>query len=250
MRRKVKVSKNVIPGVFTLFNMFFGFLAIVTAAQGFLQKASWLIFFAAIFDSIDGKVARKFNIPSKFGVEFDSAADLVSFCAAPSVLIYFAYVKELHPVLAAAISFIPLIFGAIRLARFNVQTLEKPIPYFVGLTTPLNALIIASFILFNEKIINSSGDPRIALPLIFLTSFLMLSHVRYSKVPNFKRGKWGKIQLILVLTGMGLLYIWQGLILFPIVMLYVLWGLIGWLIHHGELDIELEVESVRKFKRH
>jgi len=246
MKKGKIVGKSTIPGVFTLLNFFFGFLAVISASQGYFSRAAWLIFGAALFDSLDGKLARLLGSSSKFGLEFDSIADLVSFCTAPAVIVYFAYVKDLHPVLAATISFVPLLAGGFRLARFNIQTLNVPLHYFVGLPSPTLAMTLASFILFNMDFNNSPGDPRIALPLVFFLSFLMVSRIRYPKIPDFGQGWHGKVRAAILLVCLGALVLWKHLILFPIVVLYVLWGIIATLVHHEKIDTEFDINEVKR----
>ena len=197
-----------------------------------------------LFDGLDGKLARLLGSTSKFGIEFDSIADLVSFCTAPAVIVYFAYVKDLHPILAASISFVPLIAGGFRLARFNIQSSEISLPYFLGLASPAQAVTLASFVLFNLDLNNSPGDPRIALPLVFSLSFLMVSHIRYPKTPDFGKGWLGKVIVSIGLVGFGAIVFWKNLVLFPLVMLYVLWGIIDTLIRHEKLEDELEFEEI------
>lgn len=241
MKRVVPIGKNTIPGVFTLFNFFFGFLAVIVAAQGHYGKAAWLILGAALFDALDGKLARLLGTPSRFGLEFDSIADLVSFCTAPAVIVYFAYLGDLHPVLAAAISFVPLFAGGFRLARFNVQSVESPLPFFVGLSSPAHALTLASFVLFNLHFYNSPGDPRIALPLVFVLSFLMVSHIRYPKIPNIGKGIRGKIRAAVLLVIVGALVWWRDLVLFPMAILYVAWGVVHSLFPPEKFEAEVRV---------
>ena len=103
MMKQIHVNKSAIPGVFTFFNLLFGFLAILQSALGAFGKAAWLILAAALFDGLDGATARLLKVPSNFGKQFDSAADLVSFCTAPAVLLYFAYIEGMHPFLGAMI---------------------------------------------------------------------------------------------------------------------------------------------------
>lgn len=245
MRRpQVKIGVTVIPNIFTVLNMFFGFLAIVMITQGEFGKGAWLILAAAFFDLMDGNLARLFNTPTKFGIEFDSIADLISFCVVPAILVYFAYVDGLNPLLAAVISFIPLFFGGIRLARFNVITSKHPLPFYLGLTTTAMAVIMASFVLFNLKLNSTAGDPRIALPLVFLLSYLMISPIRYGKVPNIKKVLDNKLFLFYVGLGFISVLIFGSMAFFPMSILYVLWGLINWVIHHNIYEMELKVKPV------
>lgn len=119
--KKRRPPRHFIPNILTLLNMFLGFLAIVLILNGQPLKAGVFIIIAGLFDVFDGKIARMLGIASRFGVEFDSMADTVSFCVVPSVLVYSLYVDGLPPLLGSFIAFIPLMFGTIRLAKFNVE---------------------------------------------------------------------------------------------------------------------------------
>ena len=240
-----KNKKRFIPNLITVFNMFLGFLAIGMLINGEPIKAGWLILFAGMFDAIDGKIARLLGIPSRFGTEFDSFADTVSFCAAPSVMIYTIYVQQLPPILGAFISFIPLLFGTIRLARFNLLEEETPRPFFIGLTTPLNALILFGYMLFSHRIYGYFGDPRIAILLVVIMGLLMVSPVRFSKLPliSFRMGTKNTFQLLGVFVILISLLIFRGVILFPLLFLYVLWCVGYWILHPQKLEDSLSYRS-------
>ncbi len=243
--KKRRVGKQVIPNVATVFNMFLGFLALGFLVRGNPMIASWLILVAIFFDSIDGKLARLLGISSRFGTEFDSLADTVSFCVTPSVMVYLVYGNGLPPVLRGIICFIPLLFGTIRLARFNVIQSEKPVPYFTGLTTPLNALMIVSFMLFNHQIWGDTGDPRIALVLVSSLGFLMVSPVRFSKFPlfSFRQGKKNTIRLVALIAVISSMVIWRGIILFPVFSLYIIWSIFKWMLDNNRFDEEMAVKE-------
>jgi CDP-diacylglycerol--serine O-phosphatidyltransferase len=81
-------KKQLAPGFLTVMNLFLGFYSLIEAGKGHYVMASWLIILAAVFDAFDGKVARATKSHSKFGVEFDSLADVISFGMAPSFLVY------------------------------------------------------------------------------------------------------------------------------------------------------------------
>lgn len=243
MKRRLKIKKNVIPSIFTLLNLFFGFMAIITAAQGEFQKAAWLIIAAALFDALDGKLARLFGVPSRFGMEFDSIADMVSFCTAPAILVYFAYLQNLMPLVAAVISFIPLLAGGVRLARFNVSQDESPLPIFIGLPTPAAALVISSFILFSFSVRNDLGDPRIAISLMFGLALLMISHIRYSKIPELGNGRKAVIKLIVIVLMAVATVFWREYVVFPGIVLYVVWGLVNSLTQRDEIEVQIEIDE-------
>lgn len=234
-----RINKRFIPNIFTILNMFFGFFAIILLISGDPIRAAWFVFMAGILDAFDGKLARALKIESTFGSEFDSFADTISFCITSSVLIYMTWVDGIYPIMAIIISFIPILFGTIRLAKFNLISDDNPKQYFSGLTTPLYALILFSFVLFSNQIIGTNGDSRIALTLAITLGFAMISPIKFGKIPylSFKKSKINSIRLSLGLILFGSVIIWQGLILFPVLILYVFWSLIKWIIKPDRLEL-------------
>ena len=195
--------KQHLPSIFTLINLFLGFLAIINTMAGHYYIACYIILAAGAFDSVDGKIARLVGIPTNFGKEIDSLADMVSFCLAPSILVYSLYTQNMPGITGELIASAPLIMGAIRLARFNTEVYDEQPAYFTGLPTPMNALSIASLVLFIEhfKIDNPEySQPRLLLPLILSLSYLMVSRVYYAKFPllNFKSGRQNTLRLLAV----------------------------------------------------
>ncbi len=244
-KRPKKLKRSFIPNVATVFNMFLGFLSITLILNGEPIKAGWVMILGILFDVLDGKLARSMGLTSRFGTEFDSLADTITFCAVPSVLVYYTYVEGLPKLLGAAISFMPLLFGTIRLAKFNVATDDEPKPYFIGLTTPLGATTIVSFMLFNFEMYGDMGDPRLALVLVALVSFLEISPVRITKFPllSLKQGRSNNLRLIgLGLVLVGLLF-YQGLILFPLMAIYISWSIIQWMLDHDRLSDDTQIKS-------
>ena len=195
--------KQHLPSIFTLINLFLGFLAIINTMAGHYYIACYIILAAGAFDSVDGKIARLVGIPTNFGKEIDSLADMVSFCLAPSILVYSLYTQNMPGITGELIASAPLIMGAIRLARFNTEVYDEQPAYFTGLPTPMNALSIASLVLFIEhfKIDNPEySQPRLLLPLILSLSYLMVCRVHYAKFPllNFKSGRQNTLRLLAV----------------------------------------------------
>ena len=244
MKQKGK-KRRFIPNLITVINMFLGFMGIVLMIKGDPIRGGWLILFAGLCDAADGKLARMLGIPTKFGVEFDSFADTVSFCAAPSLLVYTVYVEGLPLLFGGLIAFTPLLFGTIRLARFNIMQEDDPKSFFTGLPTPINAIIIVSYMLFNHQVFGEMGDPRIALPMIVTLGFMMVSPVRFAKFPllSFKKGKSNTLQLIGVVLLITSAILWQGIVLFPLMSFYVLWSTVKWMIDHDRFEKEVTIQK-------
>lgn len=166
-----------IPNLFTLGNLFLGMMAILLAIDGKYSLAAILVIIAMLLDGLDGRVARALNAQSEFGKELDSLSDMVSFGAAPALIIFMVSFQDATPVLAwiATASF--PICGAIRLARFNVR---PGIPgYFTGLPIPAAGGVLATLSLFNKDI-----GPVSMMIATLLLSYLMVSSLKY---PNFKK---------------------------------------------------------------
>lgn len=196
-KRKVR---NHIPGIITFVNLFLGFVATINILESNYEFACYCIIAGAFLDSVDGKLARLLGIASSFGAEIDSLADLISFCLVPSIFIYVLYTSDFPNISGEVIASIPLILGAIRLARFNTTALN-PKSYFQGLPTPVNALAIVSIILFIEQNTQYS-EPRLLLPIIILISFMMVTKVKYEKFPilSFKSGFKNSFKIIILFT--------------------------------------------------
>ena len=179
-----RLTPSVIPNLFTSLNMFCGFLSILSASEGNYIYSAWLIITAAIFDALDGLVARLTNSSSELGVELDSLSDIVSFGAAPSFLLYKTFFYSMNT-WGIIISALPLITGGFRLARFNVQLVGFSKSFFLGLPIPSSALTIASFVLafYNEGFLKPISD--FIIPMILVLSFLMVSNIRYETLPKF-----------------------------------------------------------------
>jgi CDP-diacylglycerol---serine O-phosphatidyltransferase len=192
-----------LPSLLTTGNLFCGFFALVLTVDYRYTEAALAIFVAMIMDILDGRVARLMKATSQFGVEFDSLADVVSFCVAPAFLLHSFALRDLGRA-AWFGAFLFVICGALRLARFNVHTGTGDKRYFVGLPTPAGAGVAASTVIFLQ------GEPlsRIVLAAIaaatYLVALLMVSTFRYwsFKEIDFARRRPAQTLLVVVLAAM------------------------------------------------
>jgi CDP-diacylglycerol--serine O-phosphatidyltransferase len=179
-----------LPNLITTASLFAGFYAIVAAMDGRFVAAAWAIFVALILDGLDGRIARMTHSTSSFGVQYDSLADLVSFGVAPALLVYLWALKPFKQFGWVA-AFLFVVCGALRLARFNVQTGSIDPRYFNGLPIPAAAMVIATCIAFYYQIGAWAPEKHhLILVMIYGLSFLMVSNIRYfsfKKVELFKR---------------------------------------------------------------
>jgi CDP-diacylglycerol--serine O-phosphatidyltransferase len=211
-----------LPNVFTSANLVFGFLAIVYAVDGKYESAAWALILSSIFDLLDGRVARLTHTTTKFGVEFDSLCDLVSFGIAPAMLAYLASLKEFGR-LGLVVAIIYALCGALRLARFNVLSSVLPKAYFQGLPIPAASATIATLFFFAKELDISLQKNPWVLILVFTIGILMVSTVRF---PSFKdthfrhRQAFGKVAGILL--ALVSLIIWLEIASFVILVGYIL----------------------------
>jgi len=241
----VKVSRSIVPSFFTVGNMFCGFYSVISALNGNFVLSAWMIFAGAFLDLMDGKVARFTRSSSKFGVEYDSLADVISFGFAPSFLIYMVFGQSMG-VIGIFISFLPLLFGSIRLARFNVKLDGFNKDFFSGLPIPIAALTLSSFVIFSDYFFAIPAKfPKTMIILILFVSILMVSNVRYEVAPNLNfKGPWrDKIKVFLAMAGGILLIIFPQEVLFPLMILYILSGLVGVLVRLGAAPAQLKKEQ-------
>ncbi|RMG91578.1 MAG: CDP-diacylglycerol--serine O-phosphatidyltransferase [Zetaproteobacteria bacterium] len=176
----------ILPSLFTSMGLFSGFYALIGAIQGRFELAGWAIIVAAIFDILDGRVARLLQAETAFGAEYDSLCDMLSFGIAPAVLMYlWALVhlpSELHK-LAWLAAFGLAACAALRLARFNVQVGKHDKRYFQGLPTPASALLVATAVLFHEDV-GIEPWPWLWFGVSLVLSWLMVSNVRFVSGKN------------------------------------------------------------------
>ncbi|MBI2569522.1 MAG: CDP-diacylglycerol--serine O-phosphatidyltransferase [Candidatus Schekmanbacteria bacterium] len=202
--RRIRRGAFILPSLFTVGNIFFGFFAIVLClrhyagnpvlmrpgtskamhfigvAESHLELAAVFILIAAMLDLLDGRIARLTNTLSDFGAELDSLADVVSFGIAPGLLAFSyglsSYDRGWVP------AFLFLVCGAVRLARFNTQTHHGSPRFFVGLPIPAAALYVVSVVLAVPPVQTAESSfirAAATTGIVVVLSFLMVSTIRY-----------------------------------------------------------------------
>ncbi len=178
LRERLGVHIYVLPNLLTTCNMFCGFFAVIYSIKGDFVIASYAIVAAAVFDLLDGRVARLTHSTSQFGMEYDSLSDVISFGVAPGVLIFLWALQPFGRVgwLAA---FLYVACGALRLARFNVQAKMVEKKDFTGLPIPMAAGIVSSSVLAFQELELEGARNWGLLAMTFLLAFVMVSNFRY-----------------------------------------------------------------------
>ncbi|MEC9486736.1 MAG: CDP-diacylglycerol--serine O-phosphatidyltransferase [Prosthecochloris sp.] len=221
------MSRTFVPSMFTALNMLCGYVALVLAGSGHVTAAAWFILTAALFDVLDGFVARLTDGASKFGGEFDSLADLVSFGAAPA---YLAYAFGLSQMGAAGvfISAVPLLAAGVRLARFNIGDGGGEGGQFYGLPSTAQALALASFILWMnaEQLLTPAQLALVLSWMLVFFALLMLSRIQYDSFPSLSMESIRARPLQAVLYGAVFfcVLIFQAKAFFLAMLLYILLG--------------------------
>ena len=169
----------ILPNLITTGGLFAGFYGIIASIQQSYHIAAWFILISAVFDVLDGKVARLTGTTSSFGVEYDSLSDLVAFGVAPGILM-FSWALEPFGRLGWLAAFLYVVCGALRLARFNVQAHTVESKHFVGLPIPAAACMVASCVLLFYYL-GGSGNIRMVsvVVLIYALAGLMVSNITF-----------------------------------------------------------------------
>ncbi len=216
-----------VPNLFTALNIFCGFLSVLQTIEGNYTTAAWLIFFAAVFDALDGRIARATGQSNEFGLQMDSLGDVISSGLAPAVLVYTVQLKSLHPPVGLILAFFPVLFAAFRLARFNVFTLsEGKKSDYLGLPAPMAGVTLASCVILYQSV---QWDLllRMLIGLVPVVSLLMASTIRYEGMPRFsirERG-FNRLKLILFFVITALFLVYPDYVLFPFMIFYILAGI-------------------------
>jgi CDP-diacylglycerol--serine O-phosphatidyltransferase len=195
-----------VPNAVTVGNMFCGFIAIMYASSGRLEKAVIAILIAILLDGLDGRVARRLNATSKFGVEFDSFSDVVSFGIAPAVMMYHWAFQRSADEIGVAVTFIYALCAASRLARFNIST--ENLKSFSGLPTPGAAAFIVAIIYTAPYQQDGVWFAVLGSVAMVAIAYLMVSAIEFLSIKQLKlsglRLKWR------ILIGLIIVLVWKS----------------------------------------
>lgn len=174
-----------LPSLFSIANIFFGYLSLLFCFHSKYSWAALWIIIAAVMDALDGIIARSTQTQSDFGAQLDSLADAFSFGAAPTILLYFWGLRVAGTV-GVFFSFIFLTGGILRLARYNIlQKTQQDRKYYIGLTIPSASMFLASVILFHPQPLETQVLAFLFSLIILLVSFCMVSRIKYRNFLNF-----------------------------------------------------------------
>lgn len=242
-KENLKKGIYILPNLFTSMNLFCGYYSILASVQTRFTEAAVAILIGTVFDLLDGKIARATNTTSKFGVEYDSLADLVTFGLAPALLMVLWTLEPMGR-LGWLAGFLFMTCGALRLARFNTSVSSSP--DFEGLPIPAAAAMAVSTVLFFSRL---SIDPEpyrlVILVMMFGLSFCMVSSFCYK---SLKKVSLSKKLTFNKLVGMILVFVAVAtepwILLFGIFLLYVLSGpFVSLLLHPSKIEKETHADK-------
>jgi CDP-diacylglycerol--serine O-phosphatidyltransferase len=226
----------ILPNLFTSAALFGGFYAIVQAMNGHFEQAAVAIFISMVLDALDGRVARMTNTQSAFGAEYDSLSDMVSFGAAPSLVIYEWAMRDLGK-LGWIAAFVYCVCAALRLARFNTNIDVVDKRFFQGLPSPAAAALVAGFVwVMLDNGIQGHDDvlglsvPYLACAITAFAGISMISSVFFYSGKDFNlRRSVPFVVILLVLLAFVLISYSPPVVLFAIFLLYGISGYAYWL---------------------
>ncbi|MFQ5700915.1 MAG: CDP-diacylglycerol--serine O-phosphatidyltransferase [Acidobacteriota bacterium] len=197
----------ILPSLFTVGNIFCGYVSMVRTTFGEYETAALLILVAALLDALDGRVARATGASSEFGLQLDSIADVVSFAAAPALLV-FSWSLSSFGRIGWAVSFLFVVCGALRLARFNLQKRNIDRRYFIGMPIPAAAWVLAATVYADPNPSDRFPEPFMdvmLLLLVALVSILMVSRLKYRSFKDFDmRSRRSYVYLLVPAVGLAL----------------------------------------------
>ncbi len=221
MVRKRRKGIYILPNLFTLGGLFGGFYAVVMAIDGRFENAAIGVFCAMILDSLDGRIARMTNTQSAFGEQMDSLADMVSFGAAPALIVYVWTLNSLGR-WGWIGAFVYCACAALRLARFNVNTSVVDKRFFQGLPSPAAAALVAGFIwLMTDAGIDGDEVRWFAFALTLYAGLTMVTNVPFYSFKDVSMKKSVPFAaIVLIALGIAVVNIDPPTVIFALFMVY------------------------------
>ena len=217
-----------LPNLFTTAALFAGFYAIVQAMNMRFDQSAVAIFVAMVLDSLDGRVARLTRTQSAFGAEYDSLSDMVSFGAAPALVVYEWALKGMGK-LGWIAAFVYVAGAALRLARFNVMLEVADKRWFTGIPSPAAAALVAGFVwIVDDYAIDPSNIRWWAWAVTLFAGLTMVSNVKYYsfKTINLKKSV-PFVAIFLIVLVMALVSYQPAIVLFAGFVIYSISGYVG-----------------------
>ncbi|MGZ5100243.1 MAG: CDP-diacylglycerol--serine O-phosphatidyltransferase, partial [Usitatibacter sp.] len=227
----------ILPNLFTTLNQFEGFYAIVQGMNHEFEKAAVAIFVAMVLDSIDGRVARLTRTQSAFGAEYDSLADMVSFGAAPSLVMYEWALRDAGR-LGWIAAFVYCAGAALRLARFNTQLAVADKRWFTGLPSPAAAALVAGMVwVFNDYQVRGGDVKWFGAAITIYAGVTMVSNVKFysGKTINLRRAVPFSMAVVFVLALL-LISIEPPIVLWGVMLAYGASGYFYWLVQRWRTE--------------
>jgi CDP-diacylglycerol--serine O-phosphatidyltransferase len=227
--RQPRKGVYLLPNLFTTAALFCGFYGIVQAMNLEFTNASVAIFAAMVLDSLDGRVARMTNTQSAFGAEYDSLADMVSFGAAPALIVYEWALKGMGK-LGWVAAFVYVACAALRLARFNTNSAVLDKAWFQGLPSPAAAALVAGFVWVMDDVKLAGADlDWLAWVITLYAGLTMVSSVPFFSGKDFHfRRSVPFLVLAMIPIGFALVSQDPPKVLFGV---FVLYGLSGYVVY-------------------
>ena len=236
-----------LPNLFTTLNLFAGFYAIVMGMNHEFERAAIAIFVAMVLDSLDGRVARLTRTQSAFGAEYDSLTDMVSFGAAPALVMYEWALRDMDR-LGWIAAFVYCAGAALRLARFNIQLSVADKRWFTGLPSPAAAALVGGMVwVFNDYEVSGVDVKWLAAAVTLYAGVTMVSNVRFwsGKAINLRRAVPFSVVLLIVLALM-LITIEPPIVLWVVMLGYGVSGYVYWAVQRLRRGaVEKQYQNVR-----
>ncbi|MCX7978930.1 MAG: CDP-diacylglycerol--serine O-phosphatidyltransferase [Bdellovibrionaceae bacterium] len=232
--RRLGMYIYVLPNLMTTGNIFCGFFSVIMAIKGNFLWSAYAVVAAAIFDQLDGRLARLTRSTSKFGAEYDSLCDVISFGMAPAILLYF-WALEPFGRLGWAACFLFLTCGALRLARFNVQAHVVEKNYFQGLPIPMAGGIVASAVVAFQELGLGAYKNWFLLMMTITLAMLMVSTIRFRSFKDLDLKERLPFRYLVAAVGIvSIILLWPEVMIFLLFLVYAATGILAGVLRWGK----------------